>query len=137
MVYDISNTKGEAEGKEILQHDLEAWTLNFSPDGSSLFSGGDDATLRFSNGILPSSDEEEEEAAANLQWSDRRAHTAGVTAILPLDHETDILVTGSYDDNIRVLNAPLMGRRQVLAEENLEGGVWRLKLLRSDGQAGR
>jgi len=146
---DTSLPAAEVEGtaKEILAHDLEAWTLSFSSSGTAVFSGGDDATLRFSG--LPSSltstttstasneDDEQEEQQYLPSWQDRRAHNAGVTAILPLSSEQDILITGSYDDNIRVLHAPLQGRKQALAEENLEGGVWRLKMLRADIDAGK
>jgi diphthamide biosynthesis protein 7 len=127
--------------KEILVHDLEAWTLVFSHDGKAIYSGGDDASLRFST--LQSStstskpretEDEDEDDFAPLQWQDRRSHQAGVTAILPLANEPDILITGSYDDNIRILHTPLVGRKSVLAEENLEGGVWRLKMLEEDTQ---
>ncbi|THY66742.1 WD40 repeat-like protein, partial [Aureobasidium pullulans] len=147
---DTSLPAAEVEGtaKEILAHELEAWTLSFSASGTAVFSGGDDATLRFS--ALPSSfltstttptasneDDEQEEQQYLPTWQDRRSHQAGVTAILSLPSEQDTLITGSYDDNIRVLYAPLQGRKQVLAEENLEGGVWRLKMLRAEGEKSR
>jgi diphthamide biosynthesis protein 7 len=140
-------------GKEVLTHELEAWTLVFSHDGKAIYSGGDDASLRFSTLPDPATsssstsdppeegkedeeeEEEEEENFTPLQWQDRRSHQAGVTAILPLASEDNILITGSYDDNIRILHAPLQGRKQVLCEENLEGGVWRLKILTGDPQA--
>ncbi|THZ13424.1 WD40 repeat-like protein [Aureobasidium pullulans] len=147
---DTSLPAAEVEGtaKEILAHELEAWTLSFSSSGTSIYSGGDDATLRFSglpaslNSTTtttpsPTSDDEQEDQQYLPSWQDRRAHNAGVTAILPLPSEQDILITGSYDDNIRVLYAPLQGRKQVLAEENLEGGVWRLKMLRAEGEKSR
>ncbi|KEQ99472.1 hypothetical protein AUEXF2481DRAFT_972 [Aureobasidium subglaciale EXF-2481] len=135
-------------GKEVLCHDLEAWTLSFSRDGKAVFSGGDDTHLRFS--ALPSSfftseasndnkkvkEEEETKEEYLPQWQDRRIHQAGVTAILPLPSHPDILVTGSYDDNIRILSTPLIGRKQILAEEDLQGGVWRLKMLKSEPEAG-
>ncbi|KAH0399657.1 WD40 repeat-like protein, partial [Aureobasidium melanogenum] len=144
-VYTVDISVSEAEtldtGKEILGHELEAWTLAFSHTGKEVYSGGDDATLRFST--LPalststSTSQEEEEGFLPTQWQDRRAHQAGVTAILPLTHEDNILITGSYDDNIRILSCPQIGRKQVLAEENLEGGVWRLKLLTSSPKDGK
>jgi diphthamide biosynthesis protein 7 len=130
-------------GKQVLEHELEAWTLIFAHDGQAIYSGGDDAGLRFSTlqNTTPSSPEmqkqeteDEEEDFTPIQWQDRRSHQAGVTAILPLAAEENILITGSYDDNIRVLHTPLIGRKQILAEENLEGGVWRLKLLQQDTQ---
>ncbi|THZ18963.1 WD40 repeat-like protein, partial [Aureobasidium pullulans] len=145
---DTSLPAAEVEGtaKEILAHELEAWTLSFSSSGTSIYSGGDDATLRFSSlpaslnstNTTTSNEDDEQEEQEDQQyvpsWQDRRSHQAGVTAILPLPSEQDILITGSYDDNIRVLYAPLQGRKQVLAEENLEGGVWRLKMLRAEGE---
>ncbi|KAG9529750.1 WD40 repeat-like protein, partial [Aureobasidium melanogenum] len=143
-VYTVDISASEAEtldtGKEILGHELEAWTLAFSHTGKEVYSGGDDATLRFST--LPTlststSTSQEEEDFLPTQWQDRRAHQAGVTAILPLAHEDNILITGSYDDNIRILSCPQIGRKQVLAEENLEGGVWRLKLLTSSPKDGK
>lgn len=134
----VSEAEAQDTGKEVLVHDLEAWTLSFSHTGKELYSGGDDATLRFST-LAPSTStlEEEEDDFLPAQWQDRRAHNAGVTAILPLANEENILITGSYDDNIRVLSCPQIGRKQVLAEENLEGGVWRLKLLTSSPEDGK
>jgi diphthamide biosynthesis protein 7 len=148
-VYVIDTTINPEEAmdtaKEVLVHDLEAWTLSFSHDGTAIYSGGDDASLRFSTlQSTPSTsnaqktedeDDDDEETFTPLQWQDRRSHQAGVTAILPLASEPDILITGSYDDNIRILHTPLVGRKQVLAEENLEGGVWRLKMLEQDTKA--
>ncbi|UKZ76086.1 hypothetical protein TrVFT333_003782 [Trichoderma virens FT-333] len=66
-------------------------------------------------------------------------HDAGVTAILPLllstqDHGR-IVVTGSYDDHLRVFaihdlhHSHDLKRVQLLADANLGGGVWRLKLV--------
>jgi len=68
-----------------------------------------------------------------------KGHTAGVTSILPLPLRlrdgAEIVVTGSYDDYIRVYaiqhqaGPASVSRARSLAEENLGGGVWRLKLL--------
>jgi diphthamide biosynthesis protein 7 len=141
---DVASDAALDTGKEVLTHDLEAWTLVFAHDGKAIYSGGDDASLRFSTLPTTSSSssskmpeegkEDEEETFTPLQWQDRRSHQAGVTAILPLASEHNILITGSYDDNIRILHTPLQGRKQVLCEENLEGGVWRLKMLKEDSQ---
>ena len=64
---------------------------------------------------------------------------AGVTAILPLDLLSQdggrVVVTGSYDDHLRVfvihdLHATYgLKRVRLVAEENLDGGVWRLNLI--------
>lgn len=127
-------------------HSLEAWAVAWSDKESEvesklalLYSGGDDSMLcRHSSFGRPL---EAEEALGNEaqhlhepSWRDRTTHNAGVTAILPLSLSTpfddDILITGSYDEYVRVLALPnLGGRTKVLAEKQLGGGVWRLNLL--------
>jgi diphthamide biosynthesis protein 7 len=108
-----------------------------------LFTGDDFGTLqtiRFPD-TGPSADqgsesESDQLPAPLLSTSDRALHhTAGVTSILPLpiplDHGltsgSPLLLTGSYDESLRVYHAA--GRGRVVAEEGLGGGVWRLQLL--------
>jgi diphthamide biosynthesis protein 7 len=103
-------------------HDLEPWTLAFSGNGSTnVLSGGDDIVLQYSymNHLQ----------GRTLLWQDSRIHQAGITAILPL--ASNLVITGSYDDHIRLISYPTIGsgRRQVLAEQDLGGGVWRIKLI--------
>lgn len=108
---------------EIHRHELEAWTLAFDRgDGIQVISGGDDSVLQCSclddtGGVLP-------------VWKNRKLHEAGVTAILPLT--TDLMLTGSYDDHVRLISHQPNGRPRCLLECNLGGGVWRLKLLHED-----
>jgi diphthamide biosynthesis protein 7 len=52
-----------------------------------------------------------------------------VTSILPL--KSDHILTGSYDDTIRLIR---LRPPAVLTQVNLEGGVWRLKLLAIHGE---
>ncbi|KAL3492574.1 hypothetical protein BJX62DRAFT_224526 [Aspergillus germanicus] len=108
-----------------------------------LFTGDDFGTLqtiRFPD-TGPSADQGSESEpdqlpAPLLNTSDRALHhTAGVTSILPLpiplDHRitlgSPLLLTGSYDESLRVYHAA--GRGRVVTEEGLGGGVWRLQLL--------
>ncbi|KAL5365734.1 hypothetical protein BJX96DRAFT_18921 [Aspergillus floccosus] len=70
-----------------------------------------------------------------LEHDDRaRHHTAGVTSILPLplplQQGAPVLLTGSYDEYLRVYHATRPG--EVLAETCLGGGVWRLQLLKTE-----
>ncbi|ROW07297.1 hypothetical protein VMCG_03697 [Cytospora schulzeri] len=68
-----------------------------------------------------------------------KGHEAGVTAILPLPltmpDGSQFVLTGSYDDTLRawVITPPHknygMLKSRKLAEENLGGGVWRLKVI--------
>lgn len=125
----------------VLEHSLEAWVVAFSkpnipsaskPDKApfTIFSGGDDSAFQYTT-YDPSSDLSTPYSPIIL-----RGHTAGVTAILPLAlPKTHIVLTGSYDDTLRVFAiAPLhttFGAKQarLLAECNLGGGVWRLSVI--------
>ena len=135
----------------VFKHSLEAWTLAFpsplAPDSFSdnndtsqqavkadgVWSGSDSGMLAWSS----LSDGSIENAEVPPAWTDRRTHGAGVTAVLPVrigPNGKMILITGSYDDRIRVLSVPEGGlemqrRSQLLAEQDLGGGVWRFKIL--------
>jgi diphthamide biosynthesis protein 7 len=132
----------------LFTHSLEAWTTTFLPSfwpHRGVLSGGDDAVLSFAG--LPdtslSSSYDEDAALPVPSYTNRRIHGAGVTAILPfhillplLDttEAKHVYMTGSYDDNLRVLSAPhtntVTARQpQILHEVNLGGGVWRLKFI--------
>ncbi|CAI7670105.1 unnamed protein product [Penicillium discolor] len=99
-----------------------------------MFTGNDFGSLhtrRFDN-TTELEDPDEHVSPMLLEHDDRaRHHTAGVTAILPLDvplvDDAPVLLTGSYDESLRVYHATRRG--EVLAEEGLDGGVWRLQLL--------
>lgn len=134
---DLSEASETPQSVELATHDLEAWTLAFIPDGSGIYSGGDDSALRFIE--VPMNLEYHRNFAVEpeygarrwMSWADKKIHSAGVTAILPLeaDQHGARLLTGSYDDHIRLVHIPMVGRRTILAEMNLGGGVWRLKRL--------
>lgn len=141
--------------QDVHEHELEAWMMTFTPESLNVLSGGDDMVLQCSHvadGDDDDGDDESEEEEAeqeeevededeqhiqktnknktNLLWQNRKLHHAGITAILPLS-ET-LIITGSYDDHIRLLQLPKIPgdtRPKLLAELNLGGGVWRLKLL--------
>ncbi|KAI9876086.1 MAG: hypothetical protein M1830_007390 [Pleopsidium flavum] len=111
-------------------HSLEAWTVAYSiqsPEDSpySLYSGGDDSALCIHN-----IDGNDLTLDCALLSRDTKTHGAGVTAILPLPipgtRGQEILLTGSYDEYVRVYNT--ISKPRILAEEKLGGGVWRLKL---------
>ncbi|KAK8205769.1 hypothetical protein IWZ01DRAFT_439584 [Phyllosticta capitalensis] len=124
----------------LLAHALEGWVTAFAPDGSALYSGGDDAALK---GVgLP----EEHMFSPPWHWQDARTHGAGVTFILPLplpqpalpspsttpSLPSPLLLTGSYDESLRLLAPPPpFGPRRVreLADVPLEGGVWRVSVV--------
>ena len=108
-----------------------------------MFSGGDDSTLRCHSlpaGTFYDTDMDpdlltesvDQSGQGSTRWIDRRAHSAGVTAILPLFE--DVAITGSYDDRIRIVSTAQFKRR-VLAERDLGGGVWRLKYIEGSDKA--
>ncbi|KAL2825699.1 hypothetical protein BJY01DRAFT_230087, partial [Aspergillus pseudoustus] len=124
-------------------HSQNMDTLDSPSTTPYLFTGDDFGalqTIRFPDvDPTPSSASETDTTAVPqplLNTSDRALHhTAGVTYILPLPIPLDsaltsgapLLLTGSYDESLRVYHAS--GRGRVIAEEGLGGGVWRLKLL--------
>ncbi len=125
-------------------HSVEAWTLAWSvlpsTNGATvLYSGGDDSALcRHSETLQIQDVQTDEEGAFNNAYEplsrDTKTHDAGVTAILPVfmpgSNDKELLLTGSYDEYIRLLELAVAGRRsKILAEKRLGGGVWRLKLL--------
>jgi diphthamide biosynthesis protein 7 len=151
----ILNDKWEiAEFTDLdIGNSLEAWCIEFSPpapeahshsDPITIYCGGDDSVLRFisckiGRGNLDQLSSEQELPPATVN----RLHGAGVTAILPLplfgEDGGRMVLTGSYDDHVRLLSIhdlhQTYGLKRVtlLAEMNLEGGVWRLDLVSEPG----
>lgn len=92
-------------------HSDQAWTCEWSHDGRIVYSGADDS-------VLNAQDIETRKTV----WKDSKTHQAGVTAIMARP-DGNTLITGSYDDNLRVFD---LRTRGVVGQINLEGGVWRL-----------
>ena len=104
----------------------------------SLYSGGDDSVL-CKSGCSSMCNACCNEDGGVLEISleglahDAKTHKAGVTAILPItyleDGKDQVVITGSYDEYIRVLTLANGNKKaQVLAEQRISGGgVWRLK----------
>lgn len=112
-----------------------------------LFTGNDFGSLRilqFDSSLpLASHGDDEDEGEEEkkilpevvLDQGDRgRHHSAGVTSILPLVvknyEDNPILLTGSYDEYLRVYDATM--KPKVLAEVCLGGGVWRLQIFHQE-----
>lgn len=138
-----------ASSQVVAKHTLEAWTVAFSAESLQgddqsqggqieVYSGGDDSTLRYTS--LELTETMEDINVRSVYPAVRLGgHGAGVTAILPtacrLSDGCDVVITGSYDDHIRVFAIQRLGlsygarKARLLAEVNLGGGVWRLKLI--------
>ena len=128
-------------------HSLEAWVVVWSshqhPNGTlALYSGGDDSVFCMHSSTQYALDtqatgNDTDGNSFDSSFPDKKTHSAGVTAILPLAIPSlpaeEVIMTGSYDESVRVLgfNRAISpnGRNKTLAEKKLGGGVWRLKLL--------
>ncbi|KAK4140099.1 uncharacterized protein C8A04DRAFT_15253 [Dichotomopilus funicola] len=132
----------ELDPNPVIAHSLEAWCTVISQAPTvptkeetdefsfRVYSGGDDSMLRSQTSAWDG-----EGFTQPLPASEWRGHDAGVTAILPLFMQEDgheLVVTGSYDEHIRLLQVPPFGRPKNLAESRLGGGVWRLNLIELD-----
>ena len=97
-------------------HRLEVWSCAFSTaTPTSLYTGSDDAQLSRID-------------CRSALSSPLAGHPAGVTAILPLPSSSaadEVLVTGCYDERVRVWD--LRAMRRPMVEKGLGGGVWRLR----------
>ncbi len=141
----------ELDTEPVITHMLETWCVSISPvlpaPGQSdqakgtgdmsfrVYSGGDDSKLR-----LRTCNWIDWSLAESLPALESRGHDAGVTAILPLlgqDDGHELVVTGSYDEHIRLFAVPPFGKPKNLAEKCLGGGVWRLKLIDMDTSPNR
>ncbi|UNI17363.1 Methylated diphthine methylhydrolase [Purpureocillium takamizusanense] len=128
-----------------IPNSLEAWSIAFSPTAGqgrqavTAYCGGDDSMLRYTSYALGDEGRPQGYEALFPPVTIKGQHDAGVTAILPLPIFTEdggrVVVTGSYDDSMRVfsihdLDASYgMKRAHLLMETNVGGGVWRLNLV--------
>jgi diphthamide biosynthesis protein 7 len=155
----LDHASQDPVAERVQGHTREAWTVAWAPQQDAggaygLYSGGDDSCLiSFKVNLGPDyrsshtathdaqgqrgdgSDGESEMLNARTEFAnlDRRIHGAGVTAILPLPAELQTpqaILTGSYDEFVRVLVPDMKHGWSVRADRRLGGGVWRLELLR-------
>jgi diphthamide biosynthesis protein 7 len=132
-----------------IPNSLEAWCIAFSsgkpdPDQDKVqvtaYSGGDDSMLRYTSCISDLSEPDPLCEEPYPPITIKGTHNAGVTAILPLPllmkNNGRVVVTGSYDDYLRVFiihdlhETYGMKKVELVLEENMEGGVWRLDLVK-------
>ncbi|KAK2744004.1 hypothetical protein FQN57_004457 [Myotisia sp. PD_48] len=133
-----SNINTEEPGTQICIEGtpIEVWCLAFDQKTNgqlSLFSGDDFNQVRE---LTMDSRMDPDLTTMSWQVNDRgKQHEAGVTFILPLCHieGATILLTGSYDQFVRVYHYGQ--RKRVLASKDLDGGVWRLKLIKTERHA--
>ncbi|KAJ4255032.1 hypothetical protein NW762_009836 [Fusarium torreyae] len=132
-----------------IPNSLEAWCIAFSSGTTessqdkaqvTAYCGGDDSMLRYTSCVWDSNVSESPCEEPFSPITIKGTHNAGVTAILPLPLFTKthgrVVVTGSYDDHLRVfivhdLHVTYgMKKVELVLEENMGGGVWRLDLVK-------
>lgn len=95
-------------------HSFEAWICAFDKwDRNRVFTGGDDTFLHAFDIRGPN------------KMLTNKSHIAGVTCLLSHPKQEHILLTGSYDERLRIFDTRSM--KKPVSDINLYGGIWRLK----------
>ncbi|BBN10762.1 diphthine methyl ester acylhydrolase [Marchantia polymorpha subsp. ruderalis] len=106
-------------------HGFEAWIVSYDTwKPQIVHSGGDDS--QFCCWDLRDTQ--------RPAFRDRKTHQMGVCSIQSSPLRENILVTGSYDEHVRLWDLRMLHKPVVQAELGLGGGVWRLKWHHSDSQ---
>ncbi|KAI3319946.1 WD40-repeat-containing domain protein [Xylariaceae sp. AK1471] len=128
-------------GSQVVTNDLVRETSH----GFMIYSGGDDSKLLSTTCFYKrdqdnNTETDEDDITVPYPTIRVKGHTAGVTAILPLSltllDGSRVIISGSYDDCLRLhsvhsqVGGVMLGPPKLLAEKNLGGGVWRLKLIK-------
>lgn len=113
---------GQAEATVSLSgqaHELEAWTTSynsFHPD--LVYTGADDC--HFCCWDL-------RQGLDSPTFRNRKTHQMGVCSIQTNPHLDNVLITGSYDENLRLWDMRMAHSPVMKVELGLGGGVWRMK----------
>jgi diphthamide biosynthesis protein 7 len=138
---DFQTLEIQNHGNPIIKHSDNAWCCTFA-SSNTVFSGGDDSKVRLAFLDPPPYPASKKATFANPLTEDQSVlsgHDAGVTAILELPSPRSpngfVLLTGSFDDHVRVYathyHPPLAPDKppKALAKLKIGDGVWRLKFL--------
>ncbi|PON72223.1 Guanine nucleotide-binding protein, beta subunit [Parasponia andersonii] len=100
-------------------HDFELWTTSFDIQQPHLvYTGSDDC--KFSGWDL-------REGPPKLAFHNSKAHKMGVCCIAKSPSDPNTLLTGSYDENLRLWDLRSISKPVNEASLGLGGGVWRIK----------
>ncbi|KAG8065214.1 hypothetical protein GUJ93_ZPchr0004g38266 [Zizania palustris] len=100
-------------------HQYEVWTCYFDREKPQLlYSGSDDCS--FSCWDL-------RQSPSNIVFQNKKSHHMGVCCIAQNPLEGNMLLTGSYDEYLRVWDMRSMEKPVNVKSLNLGGGVWRIK----------
>ncbi|KAJ4840197.1 hypothetical protein Tsubulata_002948 [Turnera subulata] len=100
-------------------HEFEIWATSFDTHQTQLvYTGSDDC--KFSCWDL-------RDGHSNLAFQNSKVHKAGVCCIAKSPHDPNVLVTGSYDEYLRLWDVRSVAKPVEKLSVCLGGGVWRLK----------
>lgn len=100
-------------------HDFELWTTCFDIHQPNLvYTGSDDC--KFSCWDL-------RESPPHMAFQSSKVHKMGVCCIEKSPHDQNILLTGSYDEFLRIWDIRSISKPVNKTSVNLGGGVWRVK----------
>lgn len=100
-------------------HDLEAWSIAVDCWQADLvFSGSDDSSLK---------GWDLRQSPNMPAFVNRREHGAGVCCMQSSPAIEHLLVTGSYDERVRLWDLRMLRRPTCTSQVTTGGGVWRLK----------
>jgi diphthine methyl ester acylhydrolase len=105
-------------------HELEAWHVCFDcHDENRIYTGGDDSAFKAWD-----TRQHPDRQGPCLLWSDRKQHKAGVCCVASHPTRSNLVCTGSYDEQARVWDVRQPARPVVHSAVTVAGGgVWRLK----------
>lgn len=100
-------------------HDFELWAASFDIQQPMLvYTGSDDC--KFSCWDLRN-------GASNLVFQNKKAHRMGVCCIAKSPSDPNTLLTGSYDECLRIWDVRSTSLPVIESSIGLGGGVWRIK----------
>ncbi|KAL5544171.1 hypothetical protein UlMin_007955 [Ulmus minor] len=100
-------------------HDFELWTTSFDTHQSHLvYTGSDDC--KFCCWDL-------REGPSKLAFQNTKAHKMGVCSIAKSPSDANTLLTGSYDENLRIWDVRSVSKPVTETSICLGGGVWKIK----------
>lgn len=104
---------------EWLAHELEMWAAHYDVWSGVLYSGADDSY--FKGWDVREGGDEPAQAFGN-----RREHGAGVCCVRSSPHREHVVLTGSYDGNVRLWDVRAPGAPPVVTTRvDCGGGCWR------------
>ncbi|CAH9072133.1 unnamed protein product [Cuscuta europaea] len=116
----LSLHESQLKTQEWTAHDFEVWTTSFDIHQPQLvYSGSDDC--KFCCWDL------RHDTSKSPIFKNIKTHTMGICCITKNPNDPNALLTGSYDEHLRIWDVRSMSRPICQRSISLGGGVWRIK----------